>query len=73
MSGSMFDHGDVFGSVSDGDQPTVWLHIEYGDVFKSVFYFSDMFGNLLYFGAVLKRLIVIDDVYWLQGFILVTR
>jgi hypothetical protein len=50
----MFDHGDVFWSMSDGNQPTVWLYIEYGDVFKSVFYFSDMFGNLLYFGAVLE-------------------
>ncbi len=50
----MFDHGDVFGSMSDGNQPMVWLHIEYGDVFKSVFYFSDMFGNLLYFGAGLR-------------------
>ncbi len=51
---SMFDHGDVFGSLSDGNQPTVWLLIEYGDVFKSVFYVSDMFGNSLYFGAVLR-------------------
>ncbi len=50
----MFDHGDIFRSMSDGNQPTVQLHIEYGDVFKSVFYFSDMFGNLLYFGAVLR-------------------
>ncbi len=47
----MFNHGDVFGSMSDGDQP----HIEYGDVFKSVFYFSDMIGNLLNFGAVLRE------------------
>ncbi len=54
MSQGMFDHGDVFGSMSDGNQPTVRLHIEYGDVFKRVFYFSDMFGNLLYFGAVLR-------------------
>ncbi len=54
MSQSMFDHGDVFGSMSDCDQLTAWLHIEYGDVFKSVFYFSDMIGNLLYFGAVLR-------------------
>ncbi len=68
----MFDHGDVFGSASDGNQPAVWLHIEYGDVFKSVFYVSDMFGKSLHFGAVPKRLIVIGDVYWLQGFILVT-
>ncbi len=67
----MFDHGDVFGRMSDGDQPMVWLHIEYGDVFKSVFYFSDMFGNLLFWCSA-KRLIVIGDVYWLQGFILVT-
>ncbi len=50
----MFDHGDMFGSMSDGDQPMVWLHIEYGDVFESVFYFSDMIGNSLYFGAVLR-------------------
>ncbi len=35
VSWSMFDHGDVFGSMSDEDQPAVWLHIEYGDVFKS--------------------------------------
>jgi hypothetical protein len=32
----MFDHGDVFGSMSDGNQLTVWLHIEYGDVFNSL-------------------------------------
>ena len=51
----MFDHGDVFGSVSDGNQPIVWLHIEYGDVLKSVCFFSDMFGNSLYFGAVLRE------------------
>jgi hypothetical protein len=52
MSQSMFDHGDMFGTISDGNQPMVSLHIEYGDVFKSVFYFSDMIGNSLYFGAV---------------------
>ncbi len=50
----MFDHGDVFGSMSDGNQPAVWLHIEYGDVIKSVFYFSDMIRKSSYFGAVLR-------------------
>ncbi len=50
----MFDHGDVFRSMSDGNQPTVWLYIEHGDVLKSVFYVSDMFGNLLYSDALLR-------------------
>jgi hypothetical protein len=45
--GSQFDFGDdVFKNTSDLDQPTVSVHIQYGDVLDSMFYFGDVFGSL---------------------------
>jgi hypothetical protein len=44
----MFDFGDdVFGNTSDLDQPTVCVHIQYGGVLDSMFYFGDMFGSMI--------------------------
>ncbi len=36
--GSVFYFGDVFGSAIDVNKPMVSLHIHYGDVFESVFF-----------------------------------
>jgi hypothetical protein len=46
--GSMFDFGDdVFENTSDLDQPTVCVHIQYGDVLDSMFYFGYVFGSMI--------------------------
>ncbi len=46
--GSMFDFGDdVFENTSNLDQPTVCVHIQYGDVHDSMFCFGDMFGSMI--------------------------
>ncbi len=48
LLGSMFDFGDdVFGNTSDLDQPTVCVHIQYGDVLDRMFYFGDVFGSMI--------------------------
>ncbi len=45
---SMFDFGDdVFENTSDLNQPTVWVHIQYGDMLDSMFYFGDVFGSMI--------------------------
>jgi hypothetical protein len=61
--GSIFDFGDEFGSASDVNKPTVCRHIEYGEVFESVFYFGDVFGSAFNFGDVFRSMFVIGDVY----------
>ncbi len=61
---STFDFGDnVCGNTSDVDQPTVCVHIQYGDVLDSMFYFGDMFGSYLCFGDVQMKALAIGDVY----------
>jgi hypothetical protein len=44
----MFDFGDdVFKNTSDLDQPTVCVHIQYGDVLDSMFYLGDVLGSMI--------------------------
>ncbi len=64
--GCMFDFGDMSGSTSDVNKPTVSLHILYGDVFENVFYFDDVFRSMFSLGDVLRSTFVIGYVYGLH-------
>jgi hypothetical protein len=44
----MFHLGDdMFGNTSNVDQPTDCVHIQYGDLLDSMFYFGDAFGSYI--------------------------
>ncbi len=86
MSGSVFDFGDVFGSVrfesrlqSDVNKQLfcnlVMLmncNYFYSVVFGSMFYSCDMFGSVFNYGDMLGSRIIIGVVYGLHNHRLVT-